>query len=89
MFYLGLDKFIVDQRWVGLYDFIGRCMLNYGKVGEAVQVLKEVMHIHGQTLAEDHPDRLTSQHTLAGAYQANGQVREAARLLEEVVGIKG
>lgn len=28
-------------------------------------------------MAEDPPDRLASQHALAGAYQANGRVKEA------------
>jgi tetratricopeptide (TPR) repeat protein len=39
-------------------------------------------------LAEDHPDRLVSQHNLARAYQANGQVKDAVRLLEHVVAIQ-
>lgn len=39
-------------------------------------------------LAEDHPNRLISQHTLAGAYQANGQVKEAVDLLQQVVAIR-
>jgi thioredoxin-like negative regulator of GroEL len=39
-------------------------------------------------LAEDHPSRLASQHALAGAYWANGQVTEAVELLEQVVAIK-
>ena len=37
---------------------------------------------------EDHPSRLASQHELAGAYQANGQVKEAVKLLERVVAIR-
>ncbi len=32
-------------------------------------------------LAEDHPDQLASQHELARAYKANGQVKEAVALL--------
>jgi len=39
-------------------------------------------------LAEDHPSRLASQHELASAYQDNGQVKDAVRLLEHVVAIK-
>ncbi|KAL9004632.1 MAG: hypothetical protein Q9188_002558 [Gyalolechia gomerana] len=34
---------------------------------------------------EDHPDRLASQHELARAYQADGQVKEAVKLLEHVI----
>ncbi|KAF1819352.1 uncharacterized protein K489DRAFT_291502, partial [Dissoconium aciculare CBS 342.82] len=32
--------------------------------------------------------RLASQHALAGAYQANGQTKEAIQLLEQVVAIR-
>jgi hypothetical protein len=39
-------------------------------------------------LAQDHPDRLVSQHELARAYQANGQVKEAVQLLEHVFIVK-
>ena len=39
-------------------------------------------------LKEDHPDRLASQHALAGAYQADGQIKEAVKLLEQVVAIR-
>ena len=39
------------------------------------------------TLAEDHPSRLASQHALAGAYKANGQIKEAIAL-EHVVEIQ-
>ena len=35
--------------------------------------------------AEDHPSRLTSQHELAVAYQADGQVKKAVELLQYVV----
>jgi tetratricopeptide (TPR) repeat protein len=44
--------------------------------------------IDSRTLAEDHPDRLASQHALARTYEANGQVKEAIALLEQVVVIE-
>jgi uncharacterized membrane-anchored protein len=47
-----------------------------------------VVKIRTTTLAETHPDRLTSQHNLAIAYQANGQVTKAIKLLEQVVKIE-
>ena len=87
--HLGLDKSTVDPRWVRLYMLMGRNALNYGKVRDAVRLLEEVVQIRGQTLTEDHPDRLASQHELAGAYQANGQVQEAVRLLEDIARIRG
>ena len=86
--YFGLDRLTVDARWLGLYHLSGLHLFNYGKIKEAVVVLKEVVRIKTQTLAEDHPSRLASQHELARAYKANGQVKEAVVLLEEVVGIE-
>ncbi|KFY25556.1 hypothetical protein V493_04584, partial [Pseudogymnoascus sp. VKM F-4281 (FW-2241)] len=59
-----------------------------GQVKEAVELLQQVVKIREATLAEDHPDRLSSQHVLAGAYEANGQVKEAVNLLEQVVKIR-
>jgi hypothetical protein len=35
------------------------------------------------------PDLLASQHALAGAYRANGQVKKAVELLEHVVAVEG
>ena len=37
----------------------------YGQFKEAVSLLEHVVEIREQTLAEDHPDRLASQHVLA------------------------
>ena len=64
--HLGLNKFSVDQRWVGLYKLIGRNLLNHGKVRDAVRVLEEVVRIE--------------QQTLTGAYEANVQVKDAVSL---------
>lgn len=36
----------------------------------------------------DHPSRLASQHELALAYQANGQVKEAVTLLQHVAKVQ-
>jgi len=59
-----------------------------GQVQEAVELLQHVVQIQETTLAEDHPDRLTSQHELAAAYHANGQIQKAVELLQHVVQIK-
>ena len=37
---------------------------------------------------EEHPDRLASQHQLAGAYLADGQIKKAVKLLEHVVAVQ-
>jgi hypothetical protein len=44
--------------------------------------------IRERVLAEDHPDRLASQHVLARAYLADGQVKKAVPQLEHVVAIQ-
>jgi hypothetical protein len=41
-----------------------------------------------EKLAEDHPSRLASQHELARAYLANGQLTKAMQLLKLCVMIK-
>ncbi|KAL5362310.1 kinesin light chain [Aspergillus floccosus] len=42
----------------------------------------------GKNLAQNNADRLASQHELAIAYEANGQVKGALQLLEHIVAIK-
>ena len=44
--------------------------------------------VHAKVLVEEHPSRLASQHALAGAYEADGQVGNAVELLEHVVAVK-
>jgi hypothetical protein len=57
-------------------------------VQRAVQLLEHVVAVREKVLAEEHPDRLASQHELAGAYRADGQVQRAVELLEHVVAVK-
>ena len=85
--HLGLDRQKVEERWLAVYELTARNLINYGKVKEAMSLLKTVVKIKEQTLAENHPDRLGSQHELAAAYQANGQIEEAMSLLRTVVKI--
>jgi DNA-binding SARP family transcriptional activator len=55
---------------------------------EAVALLEHVVKVKQTTLAETHPYRLASQHALASAYQASGQMKEAVALLEHVVKVR-
>jgi tetratricopeptide (TPR) repeat protein len=66
---------------------VGRCLQVDGRIRDAVRWLEKSRDLR-ERLAEDHPSRLASQHELAIAYQANGQVKEAVRLLEQVVAIQ-
>lgn len=54
------------------------------RMKEVILWVQESCEWRDRNLAEDHPSRLVSQHALAGAYQANGQVKEAVKLLEHV-----
>jgi hypothetical protein len=67
---------------------LGVCLKEDGRNGEAVLWLKQSCEWRETYLIEDDPDRLASQHELAGAYQANGQISEAVTLLEHVVKIR-
>ncbi|KAL6404711.1 hypothetical protein AUP68_11539 [Ilyonectria robusta] len=79
---------IEEEEFTDLGFWVGRCLLVDGRITEAVRMFKKVVTIRERTLADTHPDRLASQHTLASAYLANGQVAEAVQLLKEVVTIR-
>jgi tetratricopeptide (TPR) repeat protein len=66
---------------------VGRCLRVDGRIQEAVVWLDRSCEQRSQ-LDEDNPGRLSSQHNLAVAYQADGQVRKAVALLEHVVEVR-
>jgi tetratricopeptide (TPR) repeat protein len=76
---------IEDRARLSLW--VGRCLRSDGRIGEAVAWLEECCRLR-EVLTEAHPDRLASQHALAIAYRANGQIKEAVKLLESVVAIE-
>jgi tetratricopeptide (TPR) repeat protein len=57
---------------------VGRCLRVDGRIREAVVWLE-------RSCQQDDSDRLLSQHVLAMAYEADGQVKKAVALLEAVV----
>ena len=77
-----------SEDFLPLHDLQARSLINLGQVVQAVALLEQVVQIRKTTLPEMHPDRLASQHALAGAYRENGQVKEAVALLEQVVQIR-
>ncbi|WKT41991.1 Nucleoside phosphorylase domain [Fusarium oxysporum f. sp. vasinfectum] len=83
---LSEDDWSEELCWLGYW--VGRCLLIDGHAIEAVELLKYVVAVRETTLAENHPDRLASQHELAIAYQANGQITEAVKLLQHVVAVE-
>jgi hypothetical protein len=58
-----------------------------GRIREAVRWLEESCRWR-ERLDEDDPDLLLSQHTLAIAYEAGGQVQKAVELLEHVIAVQ-
>jgi hypothetical protein len=58
-----------------------------GRIQEAVEWLERSCRQRSQ-VGEDDPNRLLSQHELAGAYRADGQVHKAMALLEHIVSIE-
>jgi tetratricopeptide (TPR) repeat protein len=81
-----LDK-DVEERYT-LCLKVGQCLMEDGRIREAVAWFEESYQWRKDNFAEEHPDRLTSQHELARAYQADGQVEKAVELLEHVVAVR-
>ncbi|EXA30643.1 hypothetical protein FOVG_17977 [Fusarium oxysporum f. sp. pisi HDV247] len=79
-------------RELGL--LVGQCLLVDGRTTEAVSTLEHVVKTRERILAEGHPDRLASEHVLAGAYLvgvaylADGQTKKAVEMLEHVVAVE-
>jgi tetratricopeptide (TPR) repeat protein len=66
---------------------VGQCLQVDGKIREAVRWLEESCRWR-EELDEDDSDLLLSQHALAIAYEADGQVQKAIELLEHVVAVR-
>ena len=83
-----LNKHGTDQEIaVQIKIFTARVSLQQGRFDEGVELLQHVVKVR-EKLADDHPDRLVSQHELACAYEANRQVAEAVKLLQHVVKVQ-
>ncbi|KAJ5330355.1 hypothetical protein N7476_000138 [Penicillium atrosanguineum] len=72
-----------------LLSKVGNCVLADGRAKEAVAFFGDVCAWNESHYNEEHPDRLASQHDLAGAYRSNGQIKQAVQLLEHVVAVQG
>jgi len=76
----------IEERYI-LYYCIGRCLQVDGRIREAVDCFERCCFWR-ENLAKENPRRLASQHALAEAYLANGEVSKAVALLEHVVAIR-
>ncbi|KAK5689372.1 hypothetical protein LTR17_026302 [Elasticomyces elasticus] len=70
-----------------LYKLVGYCLHVNGRLKDAVLWLKESCYCF-RNLAETASERLSAEHVLAMAYKANGQVKEAVRLMQYVISVK-
>ncbi|KAH7380186.1 hypothetical protein BKA66DRAFT_420258 [Pyrenochaeta sp. MPI-SDFR-AT-0127] len=77
-----------SEGHVLIWGLAARNLLDTGHQRQAIALMEHVGKVHKTTLEETHPGRLASQHGLASAYQANGQIREAVTLLEHVVNVR-
>ncbi|KAG5787516.1 hypothetical protein H9Q69_013417 [Fusarium xylarioides] len=85
---LGTEGCVESERGCELGLLVGLCLLVDGRVMEAVSALEPVVEIRERISAEDHLNRLSSEHVLAGAYLADGQTKKAVEMLEHVVEIQ-
>jgi tetratricopeptide (TPR) repeat protein len=56
---------------------------------EAMEIFDHVARLRAKNLREDHPDRLDSQHQLAGVYFEDGQHTKAIEILERMQKLRG
>ena len=67
---------------------VGQYFYYDGRISESVKWIEESCQWREEHLAEEHRHRLASQHVLAMAYLADGQIKKAVELMEHVVAIK-
>ncbi|PGH14470.1 hypothetical protein AJ80_05915 [Polytolypa hystricis UAMH7299] len=81
---LGADPMCPTADLLPLYELLSQNLNHLGRCKEAVTVLENIVVIQWKNL----PSRLASEHELARAYHENGQPRQAAKLLENVVEVR-
>jgi hypothetical protein len=64
------------------------CTILYIGAAVSVALVRPSVRWTGATRAKEYPSRLVSQHPLAMAYEADGQVGKAVELLEHVVAVE-
>ncbi len=68
--------------------WVGRCLDTEGRTQDSLLYYKVCSRWACDHLSFDDPSRLASEHGLAKAYQANGQIQEAVNRLKHVVHIR-
>lgn len=77
----------VTELHIEMRKLWARSCLRNGRICAGVGIWESVLAVES-ALSEDDPSRLASEHALAGAYEAAGQVGHATRLLEHVVSLR-
>jgi tetratricopeptide (TPR) repeat protein len=73
------------EEHIGIWDLAASNLENMGHAKQAVELLEYVVKVRKTALRETSPLQLCSEHALATAYYANGQMTESVALLEHVV----
>jgi hypothetical protein len=76
------------MKLLSLYDLQAQNLRQLDVVKASVMLFKKVVNIRMTTLNENHSDRLTSQHELVHAYEADDQIKQAIQLSEQIVKIE-
>jgi tetratricopeptide (TPR) repeat protein len=83
----GDERVDIEERYK--LDFrAGKCLLEDGRIKEAVRCFEECYRWRKSHFPEEHPGRLSSQYDLARVYKADGQIKKAIELLEYVVSVE-
>ncbi|KAL1896636.1 hypothetical protein Cpir12675_002732 [Ceratocystis pirilliformis] len=76
---------VSEKRLAPLAFKVGLCLQSDGDTKGSVKLLEGVTQMRNEALGTDHSGCLTSQHNLADAYRADGQITKAVSLLERAV----
>jgi tetratricopeptide (TPR) repeat protein len=77
-----------SDKHIAVWGLAARNIGYMGDARRAASLLEHVVKMREATLAETDLDLLISQHQLASAYRANGQIKDAVALLKHVVEVK-
>ena len=67
---------------------VGMCLLEDGRTKDAIRCFEVDLRWRESHYHDEHPSRLRTQHELARAYQADGQIKSAMDLPEHVVVVR-
>ncbi|OBT73867.1 hypothetical protein VF21_06673 [Pseudogymnoascus sp. 05NY08] len=72
-------------EYLEIYRIHGINLQHIGDLANSLQLYIQIAKIHDETLPHSHYKRLISQHNVANAYHASGEVERAIELFKQVV----